>query len=161
MEESSHHQRLVAALKKHWAEAGGPVSLTGFLKECRPTIAPLLAKNISWGWIGARVKAVFANPSGEVSDELAPLHRGKKSLIELYSRTTRSLEVEVEITGAAADCRESKANKDDAEAHAFHEKKNASDAVGSAPSAAGPDPPAGRRARIRRSGEIRQNLEPS
>lgn len=89
MTDPNHHRRFIEALKFHWDTAGGPVSLTSFLNECRPAIAPLLVHRVSWSWIAPRVAAVYRNPSADVPADLAPLGKGeKKTLIQLYSRAT-------------------------------------------------------------------------
>lgn len=54
MDDETHHQRLIAALKRRWQNVGGPVSLTAFLRECRPTIAELRVKGVGWDWLGPR-----------------------------------------------------------------------------------------------------------
>jgi hypothetical protein len=88
MTDPDHHHAFIEALKTSWRAAGGPLSLTGFLRECRPVIAPLLARGVSWAWIGARVLAVYIDPKADVPVDIAPLEARKKTLIQLYSRTT-------------------------------------------------------------------------
>lgn len=88
MTDPDHHHAFIEALKASWRAAGGPLSLTGFLRECRPVIAPLLARGVSWSWIGARVLAVYIDPKADVPVDIAPLEARKKTLIQLYSRTT-------------------------------------------------------------------------
>lgn len=89
MTDLDHHRRFIEALKSRWDAVGGPVSLTSFLNECRPAIAPLLVRRVPWSWIAPRVVAVYLNSSANVPVDVAPLGVAeKKTLIQLYSRTT-------------------------------------------------------------------------
>jgi hypothetical protein len=161
MKDPLHHRRFVCAIKLHWRNAGGPVSLTSFLKECRPTIAPLLARNIPWEWIGSRLLAVYEKPYDGVPDEPAPLGTRKKSLIELYSRTTRHQKTGHAQAALGATWQSiSDAPGDSAGFKVKLEPSPPFSFVASAPRT-GADPPAGRRARIRQSGKVRQSLEQS
>lgn len=181
MSGSSHHKGFVDALKAHWLDAGGPVSLTSFLWECRPTIAPLLEKGVSWNWLGPRVLAVFEEPDGSIEDGLTIADGRKKTLIELYSRSARRARAK---TGAGranpADENfrqraENSGNLKPLSGQAKTEKVASAtcsqvsdvpaippESVGATPHgtfSAGADPPIGRRARIRQSSEVRLKLD--
>lgn len=146
-----HHDRLIQALKAHWQDAGGPLSLTAFLKTCRPSIAPLLARGVPWRWIGARVLAVHENPDAEISPDLEPLAGGKvRSLVVLYSRSTRRLDRQ--DTAAFSAARAAPA--------AAASRKPLDYAIRALPTPeSGADPPEDRRARIRQSAAITKKLE--
>jgi hypothetical protein len=91
MTEADQHYRFTQALKACWDGMGGPVSLTSFLNGCRPVIAPLLERRVPWSWIAPRVLAVFRNPGAQVPADVAALDAEKRTLIQLYSRTTLRL----------------------------------------------------------------------
>lgn len=144
----NHHDQLVRALRAHWRDAGGPLSLTGFLRECRPSIAPLLARGVQWRWIGPRVLAVFENPDAEVPPDLEPLAEGKmRSLVELFSRSRRRIANEIAPAFSAATVAASHRPE------VPHQGERALPARES-----GADPPENRRARIRQSAAISQKL---
>ncbi|WP_116654623.1 hypothetical protein [Pelagibacterium sediminicola] len=146
MIDQNHHNTLVAALRNHWREAGGPISLTAYLLLCRPTIAPLLARGVPWSWIGARVLAVYESADAEVPADISPLtERKKKSIIELYSRATRRLRSSQEGSAAGT-------------SHSAGVNLEIADPRQAGRPQQGVDPPHQRRARIKQSLEITSRL---
>jgi hypothetical protein len=49
------------------------MSLPAFLGIAEPTIGPLLEKRVAWAWIGARVIAVYDNPTVDPLPDLPAL----------------------------------------------------------------------------------------
>jgi hypothetical protein len=153
MSDTNHHRRFVEALRSRWDAVGGPVSLTSFLDHCRPEIAPLLARRIPWSWIAPRVIAVYRNPGADVPPDLASLGSGeKKTLIQLYSRTTlRKRRPEPDAPRHVAP---EPVAPEAAQGHAATRVSPSRPPQGSDP----PDDRRARRARIRQGAEISKRL---
>jgi hypothetical protein len=82
-----HHRELCEALMRIYESAGGPVSVPAFLSLCQPVIAPLLARRVSWNWVGARILAVHTAPDRFPDPDLPALtKRQVKYLVGAYSR---------------------------------------------------------------------------
>ena len=157
MNDPAHHRQFIEKLQKHWRDAGGPLSLTSFLRECRPTIAPLLRKNVSWHWLAPRIEAVFDKPMSEIEEDLPAIGPRKKTMIELYSRTTRRENQDPPVEEANDDAPEmtdSGSEKDGPGGDALSNVQ-----VDIPPVLSGATSIPNRRARIRQSGALRQNLE--
>lgn len=74
-----HHKNLVHDLREHQRAAGGPVSLTQFLRLARRTLGPLRDNRVAWEWITARVLAVHQTMPGEDIPEDIPAARRRSA----------------------------------------------------------------------------------
>lgn len=52
------HNSLISKLRNAQLQAGGPVSLSQFLRLARPIIRPLRAQRVPWAWLASRILAV-------------------------------------------------------------------------------------------------------
>lgn len=88
MEKSnSHHQQFVGALRRRWRRLGGPVSLTGWLRACRPLIQTRLKNGVRWAWLAPRIIGVFTQAGDELAEDLPPVSsKMLKTMRELYRR---------------------------------------------------------------------------
>lgn len=85
-----HHENFVHDLREHQDAAGGPVTLTQFLRLARPAISVLRDNKVAWEWIAARILAVHQTEAGEHIPQGIPAARRRSARLisSLWARVT-------------------------------------------------------------------------
>lgn len=83
-----HHEEFVFVLRECQVEAGGPVSLSQFLRLSESPIRKMRDNRVGWDWIAARVLAVHqTTPETQVPEDIPDARRRSSRLVSsLWSR---------------------------------------------------------------------------